>query len=94
MPKLLMMPDKEVSNSLRYLPFLPLTVAFLPAQGWLSFHRQLVSLLRFLAPFLRKGELGETTRALYLGTQRIILVLLHDFPSVRAVPSRLFAVRS
>jgi CCR4-NOT transcription complex subunit 1 len=33
-----------------------------------------------LAPFLRRGELGETTRALYLGTQRIILVLLHDFP--------------
>lgn len=24
--------------------------------------------------------MGETTRALYLGTQRIILVLLHDFP--------------
>lgn len=33
-----------------------------------------------MAPFLRRGELGETTRALYLGTQRIILVLLHDFP--------------
>lgn len=29
---------------------------------------------------MRRGELGETTRALYLGTQRIILVLLHDFP--------------
>lgn len=50
------------------------------SQGWSSFLRQLISLLRFLAPFLRRGELGETTRALYLGTQRIILVLLHDFP--------------
>jgi CCR4-NOT transcription complex subunit 1 len=40
----------------------------------------MISLLRFLAPFLRKGELGETTRAIHLGTQRILLVLLHDFP--------------
>ena len=36
--------------------------------------------MRFLAPFLRKGELTDTTRALYIGTQRILLVLLHDFP--------------
>jgi CCR4-NOT transcription complex subunit 1 len=36
--------------------------------------------MRFLAPFLRRGELTDTTRALYIGTQRILLVLLHDFP--------------
>lgn len=33
-----------------------------------------------MAPFLRKGELSETTAAMYLGVQRILLVLLHDFP--------------
>lgn len=57
-----------------------LTTSLLVTKGWSSFHRQLISLLRFLAPFLRRGEMEETTRALYLGTQRIILVLLHDFP--------------
>jgi CCR4-NOT transcription complex subunit 1 len=49
-------------------------------QGWTAFHRLMTSLLRFLAPFLRKGQLGETIRALYSGTLRIFLVLLHDFP--------------
>lgn len=80
MPKLLMMKDKEVScSSSRSCWTGPLTSRV--AQGWSSFHRQLISLFRFLAPFLRRGELGETTRALYLGTQRIILVLLHDMPN-------------
>ncbi|KDE03641.1 hypothetical protein MVLG_05891 [Microbotryum lychnidis-dioicae p1A1 Lamole] len=60
--------------------FMPKLLQMKDKEGWSSFHRQLISLLRFLAPFLRRGELGETTRALYLGTQRIILVLLHDFP--------------
>ncbi|KAK4700026.1 CCR4-NOT transcription complex subunit 1, partial [Phenoliferia sp. Uapishka_3] len=60
--------------------FMPKLLQMPDKEGWLSFHRQLISLLRFLAPFLRRGELAETTRALYLGTQRIILVLLHDFP--------------
>ena len=60
--------------------FMPKLLQSKSQEGWSSFHRQLVSLLRFLGPFLRKGELAETTRALYLGTQRIILVLLHDFP--------------
>ncbi|KAM0747379.1 Not1-domain-containing protein [Meredithblackwellia eburnea MCA 4105] len=64
--------------------FMPKLLMMQDKEGWLSFHRQLLSLLRFLAPFLRKGELAETTRALYLGTQRIILVLLHDFPSYLA----------
>ncbi|GAA5831623.1 hypothetical protein JCM11251_000773 [Rhodosporidiobolus azoricus] len=49
-------------------------------EGWTSFLRQLVSLFRFLAPFLRRAELSETTRTLYIGAQRILLVLLHDFP--------------
>lgn len=40
----------------------------------------LVSLLQFLAPYLRNAELRDTTRLLYRGTLRVLLVLLHDFP--------------
>lgn len=54
-------------------------------QGWSSFHRLLVSLLRFLAPFLSKGEMSESIRTIYLGTIRTILVLLHDFPEFLTV---------
>lgn len=60
--------------------FMPKLLAVEDRDGWTSFLRQLIALMRFLAPFLRKGELTDTTRALYIGTQRILLVLLHDFP--------------
>ncbi|BGP66545.1 CCR4-NOT core subunit cdc39 [Rhodotorula toruloides] len=48
--------------------------------GWNAFLRQLVSLLRFLAPHLRLGKLSEVVRTLYIGTERLLLVLLKDFP--------------
>ena len=40
----------------------------------------LLCMLRFLEPFLRNVELTDSTRLLYKGTMRVILVLLHDFP--------------
>ena len=40
----------------------------------------LVSLLRFLEPYLRQAELTDSVRLLYRGTLRVLLVLLHDFP--------------
>ncbi|CAO1624704.1 unnamed protein product [Sympodiomycopsis kandeliae] len=49
-------------------------------EGWPAFHRLLCSLLRFLGPLLRTCELQNTSRSLYTGTLRILLVLLHDFP--------------
>lgn len=49
-------------------------------KGWASFQKLLVSLFRFLIPFLVGGEMRDTTRALYKGTLRVLLVLLHDFP--------------
>lgn len=52
--------------------------------GWPAFQRLFCSLLRFLAPILRKAELQETSRSLYRGTLRIFLVLLHDFPDFLA----------
>ncbi|GAA6025465.1 hypothetical protein JCM8202_003622 [Rhodotorula sphaerocarpa] len=65
-------------------------------EGETAFTRLLVSMLRFLAPSLRQGHLRDGTRALYLGTQRLLLVLLHDFPSYlsRAAYALLDAVPS
>ncbi|GAA5866964.1 hypothetical protein JCM3774_003736 [Rhodotorula dairenensis] len=50
-------------------------------EGEVAFTRLLTSNLRFLAPSLRQGRLRDGVRALYLGTQRLLLVLLHDYPS-------------
>jgi len=61
--------------------------AFLPAllvakgqKGWVLCHRLLVDLFAFLEPHLRKAHLTDSIRALYKGTLRVLLVLLHDFP--------------
>jgi len=49
-------------------------------RGWLMFQRLLVQLLYFLEPYLRRVQLNDSTRLLYKGTVRMLLVLLHDFP--------------
>ena len=49
-------------------------------RGWPHFQRLLISLLRFLEPYLRQAELTDSVRLLYKGTLRVLLVLLHDFP--------------
>lgn len=49
-------------------------------EGWPEFHRCLMWLLRFLAPFLKVGELDVGSRSIYRATSRILLVLMHDFP--------------
>ncbi len=53
-------------------------------QGWSAFHRLLLSLFKFLAPFIRRLELQNATRSLFRGAQRLLLVLLHDFPDFLA----------
>ncbi|GJN93365.1 hypothetical protein Rhopal_006418-T1 [Rhodotorula paludigena] len=52
--------------------------------GYSAFLRQLVSLLRFLRPHLIRGQLSAPIRLLYVGTVRILLVLLHDHPDFLA----------
>ena len=37
-------------------------------------------MLRFLYPYLLRGELTDAIRLMYKGTLRVLLVLLHDFP--------------
>ncbi|KAF9036996.1 Not1-domain-containing protein [Hymenopellis radicata] len=49
-------------------------------EGWSAFHKLLLSLFKFLAPFLRDADLQHAAQDLYRGALRILLVLLHDFP--------------
>jgi CCR4-NOT transcription complex subunit 1 len=49
-------------------------------QGWGLVQRLLSDLLRFLMPYLQRGEMTDSTRLMYRGTLRVLLVLLHDFP--------------
>ncbi|KAF9513935.1 hypothetical protein BS47DRAFT_1362032 [Hydnum rufescens UP504] len=52
--------------------------------GWSAFHRLLISLLKFLAPFIRTADLQNASRSLFCGVRRLLLVLLHDFPEFLA----------
>lgn len=49
-------------------------------QGWSAFYKLLVSLFKFLSPFLKAADLEPASRDLYRGSLRLLLVLLHDFP--------------
>uniref|UniRef100_T1DC70 CCR4-NOT transcription complex subunit 1 n=1 Tax=Cupiennius salei TaxID=6928 RepID=T1DC70_CUPSA len=61
--------------------FLGRVLAHSPAQkGWTMYAQLLISLFKFLAPFLRNVELAGPISTLYKGTLRVLLVLLHDFP--------------
>ncbi|KAK3820433.1 MAG: CCR4-Not complex component, Not1-domain-containing protein [Benniella sp.] len=60
--------------------FMPKLLLAENGKGWASFQKLLVCLFRFLIPFLVGGEMRDTTRMLYKGTLRVLLVLLHDFP--------------
>ncbi|CAL5443547.1 unnamed protein product [Camellia sinensis] len=51
-----------------------------PPKGWPHVQRLSVDLFKFMEPYLRNAELGETIHFLYKGTLRVLLVLLHDFP--------------
>jgi CCR4-NOT transcription complex subunit 1 len=60
--------------------FMPKMLMAPQQQGWALFEALLVALLRFLEPHLRTATIPEAIRALYKGTLRVLLVLLHDFP--------------
>lgn len=50
------------------------------ADGQASYLRLLVKLLRFLSPLLSESPLSNSTRALYMATCKLFMVLLHDYP--------------
>ncbi|KAF7728004.1 hypothetical protein EC973_006769 [Apophysomyces ossiformis] len=60
--------------------FMPKLLLTENQKGWPNFQQLLNCLFQFLVPFLRNVELRDTTRMLYRGTLRVLLVLLHDFP--------------
>lgn len=60
--------------------FMPKLLLAENREGWSAFHKMLLSLLKFLAPFLKEADLQLAARDLYRGTLRLLLVLLHDFP--------------
>ena len=53
-------------------------------KGWAIYHQLLIDLFLFLEPHLRKADLNDAMKALHKGTLRVLLVLLHDFPSFLA----------
>ena len=64
--------------------FLPSLLLLQDRKGWNAGHQLLVDLLLFLEPSLRKVQLSGPIKKLYEGTLRIMVVLLHDFPSFLA----------
>jgi CCR4-NOT transcription complex subunit 1 len=48
-------------------------------EGWTDYHRCLMWLLRFMAPFF-KTDMAPSSRSMYHATIRVLLVLMHDFP--------------
>ncbi|KAF8644127.1 hypothetical protein AX16_008656 [Volvariella volvacea WC 439] len=60
--------------------FMPKLLLSENREGWSAFHKLLLSLFKFLAPFLKDADLQGPVRDLYRGTLRLLLVLLHDFP--------------
>jgi len=83
--------------------FMPKLLLSENREGWSAFHKLLLSLFRFLYPFLKDADLQVATRDLYRGTLRLLLVLLHDFPEFLseyyftlcdAIPSRCIQLRN
>lgn len=59
---------------------LPNLLSFHYIGGWQFVYKLLVALLRFLYPFLRRGEMNEGLRLFYKGSLRLFLSIYHDFP--------------
>ncbi|KAL3766962.1 hypothetical protein ACHAWO_010070 [Cyclotella atomus] len=53
-------------------------------KGWGMMHQLMIDLLLFLEPHLRKVDLSEATKKYYDGALRVILMLVHDFPTFLA----------
>ncbi|KAL6309158.1 Not1-domain-containing protein [Sparassis latifolia] len=60
--------------------FMPKLLLSENREGWSAFHKLLLSLFKFLSPFLKAADLEPASRDLYRGSLRLLLVLLHDFP--------------
>ncbi|CAK5279384.1 unnamed protein product [Mycena citricolor] len=64
--------------------FMPKLLLSENREGWAAFHKLLLSLFKFLSPFLKEVNLQLASKDLYRGALRLLLVLLHDFPEFLA----------
>jgi len=64
--------------------FLPNLLLLQGQKGWGVAHQLLVDIFLFLEPHLGKIDMGPAIKKLYEGTLRVLLILLHDFPSFLA----------
>jgi len=64
--------------------FLPNLLLAKGQKGWAIAHQLLIDLFLFMEPYLRKAELSDAIKALYKGSLRVLLLLIHDFPSFLA----------
>lgn len=53
-------------------------------KGWGIMHQLLIDLFLFLEPHLRKVELTDAIKKYYDGALRVLLMLVHDFPTFLA----------
>ncbi|ODO11915.1 hypothetical protein I350_00699 [Cryptococcus amylolentus CBS 6273] len=60
--------------------FMPKLLRTQRDEGWPEFHRCVMWLLRFLAPFLQSDEMTPSAKSIFKGTVRLLILLLHDFP--------------
>jgi CCR4-NOT transcription complex subunit 1 len=64
--------------------FLPNLLLHEDQKGWNIAHQLLVDYFLFLEPHMKRMEMSPPVKTLYEGTLRVLLVLLHDFPSFLA----------
>ena len=64
--------------------FLPNLLISKGQKGWDIAHQLMVDLFLFLEPHLRKTELTDAMKEYYKGSLRVLMVILHDFPSFLA----------
>lgn len=60
--------------------FMPKLLSTQRDEGWPEFHRCVMWLLRFLAPFLQSDDMTPSSRSIFRATIRLLMLLLHDFP--------------
>jgi CCR4-NOT transcription complex subunit 1 len=64
--------------------FMPNLLLSTGQKGWHILHNLLMDHFLFLQPYLARSELPQPIKKLYEGTLRVLLVILHDFPSFLA----------
>ncbi|KAH9981460.1 Not1-domain-containing protein [Lactifluus volemus] len=67
--------------------FMPKLLMSENREGWSAFYKLLLSLFKFLSPFLKSTRLRGSSRDLYRGCLRLLLVLCTTSPNFYAFPS-------